>query len=436
MITPHKLILWLIASLFLISAGAHANSQLLDRVIVVVNDGVVLQSEFDERKEMVLESIQQQTQQLPPMEILDQQVLDQLILEQLQLEEARRYGMEVPEQQLNQALETIAANNNFESIEAFATSISQQGLSLAVLRQQIARDLLINQIQQGIVNNRIRVTEQEINNFLDSSDGRIATSPDYRLGHILIAVSGSSSDQAKEQAEQKAQDLYQQLQEGADFASLAITHSNDQNALEGGDLGWRRLNQLPELFATAVEHLEVGQVSEPIRSGAGFHLLKNIEQRGGGAEMVQQTRARHILIEESEIMDAQTAQERLLELRRQLEEEDADFAVLARENSEDIGSMLQGGDLGWANPGMFVPEFEEAMATTDVGEVTGPFKSQFGWHILQVTDRRQEDLSDVVMRNRVAQILRDRRFAEELQVWQQELREDAYLDIKDLPTND
>jgi len=436
MITPHKLILWLIASLFLISAGAHANSQLLDRVIVVVNDGVVLQSEFDERKEMVLESIQQQTQQLPPMEILDQQVLDQLILEQLQLEEARRYGMDVPEQQLNQALETIAANNNFESIEAFATSISQQGLSLAVLRQQIARDLLINQIQQGIVNNRIRVTEQEINNFLDSSDGRIATSPDYRLGHILIAVSGSSSDQAKEQAEQKAQDLYQQLQEGADFASLAITHSNDQNALEGGDLGWRRLNQLPELFATAVEHLEVGQVSEPIRSGAGFHLLKNIEQRGGGAEMVQQTRARHILIEESEIMDAQTAQERLLELRRQLEEEDADFAVLARENSEDIGSMLQGGDLGWANPGMFVPEFEEAMATTDVGEVTGPFKSQFGWHILQVTDRRQEDLSDVVMRNRVAQILRDRRFAEELQVWQQELREDAYLDIKDLPTND
>lgn len=436
MITPHKLILWLIASLFLISAGAHANSQLLDRVIVVVNDGVVLQSEFDERKEMVLESIQQQTQQLPPMEILDQQVLDQLILEQLQLEEARRYGMDVPEQQLNQTLETIAANNNFESIEAFATSISQQGLSLAVLRQQIARDLLINQIQQGIVNNRIRVTEQEINNFLDSSDGRIATSPDYRLGHILIAVSGSSSDQAKEQAEQKAQDLYQQLQEGADFASLAITHSSDQNALEGGDLGWRRLNQLPELFATAVEHLEVGQVSEPIRSGAGFHLLKNIEQRGGGAEMVQQTRARHILIEESEIMDAQTAQERLLELRRQLEEEDADFAVLARENSEDIGSMLQGGDLGWANPGMFVPEFEEAMATTDVGEVTGPFKSQFGWHILQVTDRRQEDLSDVVMRNRVAQILRDRRFAEELQVWQQELREDAYLDIKDLPTND
>ena len=436
MITPHKLIRWLIASLFLVSAGAHANSQLLDRVIVVVNDGVVLQSEFDERKEMVLESIQQQTQQLPPMEILDQQVLDQLILEQLQLEEARRYGMDVPEQQLNQALETIAANNNFESIEAFATSISQQGLSLAVLRQQIARDLLINQIQQGIVNNRIRVTEQEINNFLDSSDGRIATSPDYRLGHILIAVSGSSSDQAKEQAEQKAQDLYQQLQEGADFASLAITHSNDQNALEGGDLGWRRLNQLPELFATAVEHLEVGQVSEPIRSGAGFHLLKNIEQRGGGAEMVQQTRARHILIEESEIMDAQTAQERLLELRRQLEEEDADFAVLARENSEDIGSMLQGGDLGWANPGMFVPEFEEAMATTDVGEVTGPFKSQFGWHILQVTDRRQEDLSDVVMRNRVAQILRDRRFAEELQVWQQELREDAYLDIKDLPTND
>lgn len=429
-IPTHKLLIWLTASLFLLSAQAHAESQVLDRVIAVVNEGVVLKSEFDQRKESVLDRIREQGQQPPPMEVLDQQILDQLILEQLQIEEAARYGIEVSEQQLNQTLNNIAANNNLDSLEALAASLSEQGLSLAELRQQIARDLLISQVQQGVVNSRIRVTDQEIDNFLESSDGKLATSPDYRLGHILIGASGSAAENTVAEAEQKAWDIHRQLQEGADFASMAIAHSNDQTALEGGDLGWRKLNQLPELFADVVSELDVGEVSEPIRSGAGFHLLKNLEQRGGGSEMVEQTRARHILIKESEIMDAETAQERLTELRRQIEE-GADFATLARENSEDIGSMLQGGDLGWATPGMFVPAFEEAMAKTEIGDVTGPFKSQFGWHILQVTDRREEDMSDVVIRNRAAQMLRDRRFAEELQVWQQELREDAYLDIKD-----
>lgn len=425
----HILLPWLTASLLLCTATASADTQLLDKVIVVLDEGVVLKSEFDARKESVLERVQGQ-QQMPPMEVLDQQILDQLILEQLQIEEAKRYGMEVSEQQLNQALNTIAANNNFSSLEAFAADLSQQGMSLAELRQQISRDLLINQVQQAIVNNRIRITDQEIDNFLDSSDGKLATSPDYRLGHILISVPGSATEEAVAEAKQKAEDIHRQLQEGADFATTAIAYSNDQTALEGGDLGWRKLNQLPELFADVVNELEVGEVSAPVRSGAGFHLLKNMEQRGGGAEWVDQTRARHILIKESEIMDAETAQEQLTELRKQIEE-GADFATLARENSEDIGSMLQGGDLGWSTPGMFVPAFEEAMAETDIGEVAGPFKSQFGWHILQVTDRREEDMSDVVIRNRAAQMLRDRRFDEELQVWQQELREDAFIDIKE-----
>lgn len=424
----HKLLPWLTASLIFCAATAGADTRILDKVIVVMDEGVVLKSEFDERKQAVLERVQ--GQQLPPMDVLDQQILDQLILEQLQIEAAKRYGMEVSEQQLTQSLNTIAANNNFSSLEAFAADLNSQGMSLADVRQQISRDLLINQVQQAVVNNRIRITDQEIDNFLTSSDGKLATSPDYRLGHILIGVSGSASEEAVTEAEQKAQDIYRQLQEGADFATTAITYSNDQTALEGGDLGWRKLNQLPELFADVVSQLEEGQVSAPVRSGAGFHLLKNMEQRGGGAQWVDQTRARHILIKESEIMDADTAQEQLTELRKQIEE-GTDFAELARENSEDIGSMLQGGDLGWTTPGMFVPAFEEAMAKTDIGEVTGPFKSQFGWHILQVTDRREEDMSDVVIRNRAAQMLRDRRFDEELQVWQQELREDAYLDIKE-----
>ncbi|WP_332307917.1 peptidylprolyl isomerase [Gilvimarinus agarilyticus] len=410
---------------------AQAETQILDRVIAVVDQGVVLQSEFDERKNSVLQRLQGQYEQLPPMDVLDQQILDQLILEQLQLEEAARYGMEISDQQLNQTIQQVMASNGFSSLDELAADLANEGMSLAQLREKIRRDLLINQVQQGVVNNRIRVTEQEIDNFLASSDGKFATSPDYHLGHILISVASSASPEDVAEAETKVNNIYQQLQNGESFSQMAIAHSNDQTALEGGDLGWRKLAQLPELFSDVVSNLEVGDVSEPIRSGAGFHLIKNIEQRGGGEQLVQQTKARHILIKTSEIMDDETAQEKLTELKAQIED-GADFAELARENSEDIGSMLEGGDLGWASPGMFVPAFENAMATTEIDEITGPFKSQFGWHILQVTDRRQEDMSDVVIRNKAAQMMRERRFDEELQVWLLELRENAYLDIKEL----
>ncbi|MCP8899381.1 peptidylprolyl isomerase [Gilvimarinus xylanilyticus] len=409
---------------------SHAETEIIDRVIAVVNDGVVLQSEFDERKGAVMQRLEGQYQQLPPEDVLNKQIMDQLILEQLQLEEAGRYGIEIPDQQLNDALQQIMVSNGLNSMDELAASLASDGMTLAHLREKVRRDLLLNQVQQGVVNNRIRVTDQEIDNFLDSSDGKFATSPDFHLGHILISASSSEGAEQVEAAKEEAQSIYQQLQDGADFAQLAITYSDDQTALEGGDLGWRKLAQLPELFAGVVSELKVGEVSEPIRSGAGFHILKNLEQRGGGEQLVQQTKARHILIKTSEIMDDQTAQEKLNELKQQIEN-GADFAELARENSEDIGSMLSGGDLGWANPGTFVPAFETAMGETEIGDIAGPFKSQFGWHILQVVDRRQEDLSDVVIRNKAAQMMRERRFNEELQVWQIELRDNAYIDIKD-----
>ncbi|MDO3385261.1 peptidylprolyl isomerase [Gilvimarinus sp. SDUM040013] len=412
-----------------VASLSFAETQVLDKVIAVVNDGVVLESEFNERKNSIMQRLEGQYDQLPPESVLDKQILDALILEQLQLEEASRYGMEVSDQQLNGTIQQIMSNNGMSDMDELATSLSQDGLTLDSLREKIRRDILLNQVQQGIVTNRIRVTEQEINNFLDSSDGKFATSPDYHLGHILISASSSASAEDIAQARAAAEDLYQQLQDGANFSQLAIANSDDQTALDGGDLGWRKLAQLPELFAEVVSNLDVGQVSEPIRSGAGFHLLKNIEQRGGGEQLVEQTKARHILLKTSEILDDDTAQEKLQKIRQQIID-GADFADMARENSEDIGSMLEGGDLGWANPGMFVPAFENAMAKTEIGEITEPFKSQYGWHILQVVDRRQEDMSDVVIRNKAAQMMRERRFEEELQVWQIELREDAYIDIK------
>src|SRR5690606_6331146 len=223
-------------------------------------------------------------------------------------------------------------------------------------------------------NGRISVTEQEIDNFLASTDGKFATSPDFRLGHILISVPSTADQEMISAAEKEATDIYEKLLSGGDFSQLAIAHSNDQSALQGGDIGWRKLAQLPDLFARQLADLKVGEVSKPFRSGAGFHLIKNMEQRGGGEQLVEQTKARHILIKETEIMDAQQARAKLLELKSRVEAGE-DYAKLARENSEDTGSMLSGGDLGWAMPGMFVPIFEETLARTEIGQVSEPFKS-------------------------------------------------------------
>lgn len=412
-----------------LTTTASAETQMLDKVIAIVGEGVVLQSEFKERKQQVMQRLRGQYDQLPPEDVLQQQILDQLILERLQIEEAGRYGIEISDQQVNQALQRVMANNQVESLDQLAQQLAAEGMTLEHLREKIRHDLLIQQVQQGVVNNRIRVTDQEIDNFLDSSDGKFATSPDYRLRHILISASASSGEDAVNEAREQAQDLYEQLQSGADFSQLAIAHSDDQTALEGGDLGWRKLAQLPELFSDVVSGLGVGEVSEPIRSGAGFHILKNVEQRGGGEQLVDQTKARHILIKTSEIMDDATAKETLADLKEQIEN-GADFAKLAKEHSEDIGSMLDGGSLGWSNPGQFVPAFENTMAKLDIGEISEPFKSQYGWHIMQVQDRRQQDMSDQVMRNKAAQMLRQRRFDEELQVWQTEIKESAYIDLK------
>ncbi|ACE82768.1 peptidyl-prolyl cis-trans isomerase SurA [Cellvibrio japonicus Ueda107] len=400
----------------------------LDRVVAIVDDDVVLESELNERKASIMERLQGQYQQLPPEDVLNKQILEQLIVERIELGLAKRYDISIDEAEIDQAIARIAQKNQV-SAAALEADLKRQGLDMSGLREQLRKDLTINQLQQGVVNSRIKISEQDIDNFLASSDGKYATSPDYHIGHILISVSSSADAEMVEQAENQANDIYKKLQGGADFAQMAISYSKDQAALQGGDIGWRKLAQLPELFGNEMMKLSPGQVSKPFRSGAGFHILKNIEQRGGGAQMVEQTHARHILVKTSEIMDDRQAREKLLGLRERILKGE-DFAKLARENSEDTGSMLSGGDLGWSTPGMFVPAFEEAMAQTGIGDISRPFKSQFGWHILQVLERRQTDMSDRMKRNQAANVLRSRRFDEEFQLWLTQIREEAYVEIK------
>lgn len=419
----------LLGGLLLMSFQAtQAQTVMLDRVVAIVDEDLVLESELNNRTLTVVERLQSQYGQLPPQDVLQRQILEQLIVERVQLQLAKRYDINPGDAEVDQAIQRIIQSNRITQAELEA-DLRREGMSLDTLRKQIRTDLTINQLQQGVVNGRIRVTDQEIDNFLASTDGKFATSPDYHLGHILIAVSGGADPDMVSASEKEAQDIYAKLQGGADFSQMAISHSNDQSALQGGDIGWRKLAQLPELFSRQLVDLPVGSISKPFRSGAGFHIIKNMEQRGGGEQLVEQTKARHILVKTSEIMDDQQARNKLLDLKKRVENGE-DFAKLARENSEDTGSMLSGGDLGWSMPGMFVPIFEETMANSSLGQISEPFKSQFGWHILQVQERRNEDMSNQMKRNQAANLIRSRRFDEEFQMWLTQIREEAYVEVK------
>ncbi|ROQ20997.1 MULTISPECIES: peptidylprolyl isomerase [Marinimicrobium] len=420
-----------VLALLLASPLALAETEMLDRVVAIVGEDVVLESELEERLASIKARIQQSdsNQNLPPDSVLRDQILDQLILERLQMEMGRRFGIEVSDQQLDQTIARIMQTNNLTEAQLRA-DLESQGQTLEGFRDQIRREMWVNQIQQAVVNSRIDVNQQDIESFLASTDGKFATSPNYRLGHILLSVPSSASDEEASEVQEEAERIRQELVDGADFEQMAITHSNDANALQGGEIGWRKLEQLPELFADVVAGLEEGDVSEPVRSGAGFHILKVHETRSNtGNSMVEQTKARHILIKTSEIVDDAAAEQKLTELRERVLNGES-FADLAREHSEDIGSMLQGGDLGWTMPGQMVPAFDQTMNETDVGEVSEPFKSQFGWHILTVEDRREQDMSEQMIRNQAANMLRERRFDEELQTWLAEIREEIYVEEK------
>jgi peptidyl-prolyl cis-trans isomerase SurA len=421
------------ACTMLVSLSATAQIQLLDKVIAIVDDDVVLQSELDLRVASVYAQIQQSGTQPPPQEILLQQVLERLISERLQLNIAYSAGVRIPDEELNAAMARIAAGNKM-TMEQYVEQVHSQGQTIANVREEIRNELMLMRVQQGKVMRRIRISQQELDNFLNSEEGRFLTSPDVNIGQILLSVPSSASTADADKVLAKAEDLQAQIAAGVDFRQLAIANSADQSALQGGDLGWRKMAQLPGVFIDAVEGLAVNQVSQPIRSGAGYHLLKLYERRGGGEQLIEQHFSRHILIKPNQIRDQETTIGELNKLRdRVLAGED--FAALAKEFSEDPGSGLKGGELGWSTPGMFVPEFEQTMNSIAIGEISAPFSSQFGWHILQVTDRRKQDFSGDILRNRAENMLRQRKYEEELQVWLQEIRDEAFIEIKESPTS-
>jgi len=417
----------------MMSLQAIAQIQVLDKIVAIVDDDVVLQSELDQRTKTIMAQLQQSETQAPPENILQKQILERLISERLQLTMGYDSGVRISDEELNDAIARIASSNQV-TIEQYLQQLTMQGASISGLKEEIRNELTIMRVQQGSVMRRIRISEQELDNFLNSEEGRFLTSPDVNIGQILLPIPSGSDQIFIDDVMGRAQLLLNQTEQGADFRALAIANSSDQSALQGGDLGWRKMAQLPGVFIEAVEELEPDAVSQPIRSAAGLHLIKLYERRGGEKQLIEQHFARHMLIKPNQIRDQEATVGQLDELRQRVLDGE-DFAALAKEFSEDPGSALNGGELGWSTPGMFVPEFEQVMGSSVINAISEPFQSQFGWHILQVTERRQQDFSNEIMENRAENMLRQRKYEEELQVWQQEIRDEAFIEIKVSPAS-
>ncbi|MGI9303074.1 MAG: peptidylprolyl isomerase [Gammaproteobacteria bacterium] len=408
----------------LAATGAAAEATLLDRIVVVVEDDVITQSEFDER----LQITRQRLSSTPPVDVLRRQVLERLVMEKLQLQEAERFGMSVDDITLNDATRDIARRNNM-NLEEFRRNLLAEGIDYIEFREQIRNELVIDRLRQRQLQGRVRVSDQEIDEFIASQSGALNSQAEYRLGHILIALPEAASPEQIQAARERAQAVRQKLLDGEDFTEVAVSSSNGQRALEGGDLGWRSAPQLPSIFARAVTGMKTGDTSDLIRSPSGFHIVRLLEQRGLQRTMIEQTRARHILITPNELLTMEQAREKLAALRDRIEGGD-DFAELSKANSDDKGSAANGGDLGWISPGEMVPEFEDVMKTLSKDEMSEPFRSSFGWHIVQVLDRREHDSTEESQRVRARDFIRERKAEEELELWLRRLRDESYVEYR------
>ena len=413
---------------FLISTNTYTKIELIDRVVAVVDSGVIMESQLNSRVEEILIRLKNDKAELPPLNLLEEQVLDRLIIEEIQLQLADRAGIKISESELNQTLSRVSSQNNL-SLEEFRLKLEAEGTSYKSFRDTIKKELIIQRVQRGNVGAKIDISEQELENFINSEEGRTQLAEQYNVQHILLSVKSGLSEIEIEAIEDEAVSLLERLENGESFEKLAASYSAGQKALEGGFLGWRTSAELPSLFAEVVTGLTVGEVAQPVRSGAGFHILKLTDKRGNTVKFLDQTLARHILIQPSEIRTENQAEVLINDIFKRLKEGE-DFKQLARQFSEDPGSKMDGGELGWSNPGDYDPAFEMTLNATEIGQLSEPIKSSFGWHIIEVMDRRNEDVSQEEQKNRAYQIIFKRKFDQELQSTLIELRAEAYVDIK------
>ena len=406
------------------TAPAFTQIEMLDQVVAIVDDDVILASELKESLETVRATLEARDMEMPEEEVLVRETLDRLILDSIQMQLANRYGVRIPDQQLDEAMTRLARQNSL-TLEQFRVAVEQSGQNYAMMREDLRDDLAIQRVQQGNVMRNINISEQEIDNFLNTEEGEAMTQPEYRVIQALLA---SGKNEARDEASAKESYVDQVLasiQAGTAFEEAVS--ATEPYTFTGGDLGWRKLGDIPSMFAEVVPTLSIGEVAK-VQSSSGFHLVY-LADALGGERLVKQTNVRHILIKPTEVLNETAAEELAGNLVERIRG-GADFGALAKQYSDDIGSAAEGGELGWTNPGQMVPEFEATMANAVEGEVTEPFRSEFGWHILEVIGRRDKDFSGEIQRNQVANYIREQKYQEELDAWLRKIREEAFVDIK------
>ena len=402
------------------------SGELLDRIVVVVNDGVVLQSEVMQQGAAIVSRLRAEGVQLPPAEVLEKQIVEKLVIDKIQLQRAERLGVQITDDQLNAALGTVAQRNSI-SLSQLPDALAAQGIDYADYRESIRREMMIEQLRNRDLVPRISITRKEVDEYMKRQSEGDQT--DYEISHILISVPPGASPEEREKAEALATELYERASNGEDFAQLAVAHSKGQQALDGGKIGWRKAEQLPTLFSETVVGMSAGEISKPIASSSGFHLVRLDQTRGSEPIIVTQRRARHILISPNELLSDNEARERLVDIAAQIRA-GADFAELAKEYSDDKGSGSLGGDLDWANPGNFVPEFEAQLAKMSPGDMSDPVRTAFGWHLIELLDVREKDASEEASLNEAYGQVRSRKLQQETERWLLQLRDEAFVDYR------
>lgn len=422
----------LLLAMALVAGSSQAAPEIakMDRIVAIVDQVVITEKELQEKISVVSAQLEKKGVDLPPQDVLEKQILERLINDRLQLQFAQQTGLRVDDIQLDKTIERIAEQNKMD-VEQFRQALESDGISFRSFREDIRNEILLARLREREVDNRINVTEAEIDNFLITQSSRQDESQDeYEVSHILIRAPEEGSPEELQPLRAKAEQALKQVQSGTSFSEVSARISDAPNALEGGGLGWKTSTQLPALFVDALKAMQPGEVSPILRSPNGFHILKLTNRRGGSSPLVvDQTHARHILIKLNEVVSEDEAQHRLRSVRERLVNGGADFPEMARQYSED-GTAANGGDLGWVNPGDTVPPFEKAMNELQPGEISQPVRSPFGFHLIQVLERRKQDMTKEAARLKARQEIRARKSEEAYQDWVRELRDRAYVELR------
>src|ERR1700761_9417140 len=418
----------LLSPVFAQTRDISVHGELLDRIAAIVNDGLVLKSELDAQMASVEKRLMEQKVELPSQNVLQQQVLDRLVLQEIQMQRAKHVGLTITDEQLNGALQEIAARNKIP-FEQLPAALSAQGVDYKAYRESMRKELTLSTLRQRDVISHINVSPHELEQYL-AREQNAAANDEFNVSHILLSLPAAATPQQLEEISHKAQDVASRAGKGEDFGQLAIANSNSQTALDGGQLGWRKGAQLPQLILDLVVKMKPGEVSAPVRTPSGFHIVRLNERRSGEAPVIiNQIHVRHILMKPNELDDDATVREKLAKLRERILKGE-DFAGIASTSSEDPGSAPDGGDLGWSGPGTFVPEFDKAVAELAPNEISEPFKTRYGWHIVQMLGTRTYDSTDDVRRQKAYAAIRESKADEETELWLRHLRDDAFVETK------